>query len=460
MSTPRPAQTLPLSFIKGIEMAESTLEIVPVIREESSTLDWLGKYIKENPISTSSALLTLFGLGAIYAYQFHIEYFPMFDLTALASVVFGAALVGLVLLTVLALLLFIPALQIGNMAFGENADGKGEMRLAQYIGVSILAFIIWVAYIWTAAEFSLPPWTVFIVFGLVFAGTLLAKMAFPGPAVQSQSGWRLTMVAMRKRWGEKKWDMLASTGAIAFVGFLQFLPINVFFILLRDSPAHQKEIDMGALFIQAAVASAIIQAASAFLVHAWFNPRATRALRPVALLVALVAPLLIPVVAGNPALLWMRVAQVTKLGSYHVNEMIVKRNVCGMLALNGPAYCVPAGAEYARICHVHVLSGLGTQTYLMLHKPPPQGRNGRVDRVLIPSADIVSQVINVDAKFNHIDSVERYLLKHPARCESDASTASPTKPAAPVASKTTPPVTANPTLPPRPTVPAPPTPVM
>lgn len=439
-------------------MAESASEIVPVIPKEASALNRIGKYIAENPISALSALITLFGLGAIYAYLFHIEYFPMFDLTALASVVFGAALVGLVLLTVLSLLLFIPALQIGNMAFGESADGKGERRLAQYIGVAILAFVIWVAYIWIVVEYELPAWTVLVVFGLFFVGTLFAKVVFREPAALGRPSRWPTLVEMKKRWRDKKWDMLASTAAIAFVGFLQFLPINVFFMMLHDSPAHQEEIDMFTLIGQAALVSLIIQAASAFLVHAWFNPRATKSLRPVALLVAFVAPMLIPVVTGNPALLWMRVAQVTKLGNYHVNEMMVKKNVCAMLALEGAADCVSVGAESACICHVHVLSGLGTQTYLMLHKPPVAGQRARVARVLIPSADIVSQVINVNAKFNHIDSVERYLFKNPARCELNASSAAPAKPAAPVAPKAAPPAPAKPAAALAPIVPAPPSP--
>jgi hypothetical protein len=48
-------------------------------REPNSGGHWLLEYIKKNPIQSGLSIATLYGVLAIFAYHFHIDYFPSFD---------------------------------------------------------------------------------------------------------------------------------------------------------------------------------------------------------------------------------------------------------------------------------------------------------------------------------------------------------------------------------------------
>jgi len=396
----------------------STLRKNRLPKKPADSFDWGIKYVKENPIKSLSALTTSFGLATIYAYHFHIEYFPVFDVAALASVVFGAAFVGLILIAALTVALFAPAMQIGALIFDSNRAADSDSKFPQYMIFAFFAFIAWMLYILLASAFDLPTWTVFGVFGVLFLTNVLHKKIFSQASTiriwEERKHWRSLFIAWRVAHGKR----LSNSAKLSWIGLLQIAPLSVFFFMLAKAPGNQGDtIDYFRILHETAMAGLIIHGASAFLIHAWFNPRATPALRLPSVLCSLAVPFVVSFFSGNPSLLWMGVAQATKFGNYHVAEMTVKKNVCAVLSLQDSGNCVPLdGGETFRICRIHVLSGIGVQTYVMLNSESEKASVKQLRSVLVPSSDILSQSIDTGAKFSHLDAVQHFLLKNPARC--------------------------------------------
>jgi hypothetical protein len=69
---------------------------------------WTISYAKSNPIKVGSTMATVYGLTIIFGYHVHIEYFPVFDLRSLASLIFAAAYTAILVLVALSVGLFVP----------------------------------------------------------------------------------------------------------------------------------------------------------------------------------------------------------------------------------------------------------------------------------------------------------------------------------------------------------------
>jgi hypothetical protein len=126
---------------KGAVMKEKALKKWKITAPEPKE-HWASTYFKKNPFRCVTAGLTGFGLIIIFAYHFHIEYAPSFDINSLASTVFLAAFVGLCFLAMCSVCVFSPVYFIGVYAFDNKQANAGvDHRLAIAFVLSGIAFL-------------------------------------------------------------------------------------------------------------------------------------------------------------------------------------------------------------------------------------------------------------------------------------------------------------------------------
>jgi len=391
-------------------------------RQTTSMLDRAAKFATENPIVTGSALATFFGLCSIYAYHFHIEFFPVFDLQVLASVVFGAAFVGAVLLLLFCLILIIPTVQIGGTLYSQGTTEAGLKWAGKYTVLSGISFIFLFLYILIAVKFDLPPWALLAALGGLCVLCVLLTVMTTLP-------YRLIKQSPGRRWAElKTWfrqsRAFTVAGVLVFSAVIQFLPVAYFFNILASAPGNLgTDVDYVRLIPQGIFVGICILGINLLSVHAWFNPNAPGQLRPLSAILVLFAPTLVSFIGENPGFLWARVAYVTKSGNYHANELSVTAKACSILASSGNAVCQPTGAEVFKVCHVHILSGLGVQSYVLLNDAEKKSTEARFRFVELPSPEILGREIETKERFNNLESAKNYLMKHPSRCTASAQDA-------------------------------------
>jgi outer membrane protein OmpA-like peptidoglycan-associated protein len=375
---------------------------------------WLLAYIKKNPFQSGAALATLYGVLVIFAYHFHIEYFPSFDLKSLASTVFAAAYTALCTLFVFSLSLFAPAYVIGTWGLDEqlgNEQKHGKTLQMQIFECFFLAFIIFlsicgvffvivdqglsswyllfalpvVTILWIVVAYFLKKWLARAgqagqssceeketegpdgdaAIALVRESTAEAAvvLAKSDPAVEHEAG-------KQRRAGLLTWSRVSFIFMMTCVAAMELLSMVILFNMLRDSPyAENTDDGLANLFGGLAWSGLILHAIGGYLVSAWRIPNLNPKHRLFSCITAFAAPVVVSLFLNNPALFFVLTAMTTKYGNFRAGEMTVTNTACRIIENGGEKLCVQQGDGMNKLCNVHVLSRIGTESYLLVSYP-------------------------------------------------------------------------------------------
>lgn len=348
---------------------------------------WLLAYIKKNPFQSGAALATLYGVLVIFAYHFHIEYFPSFDLKSLASTVFAAAYTALFTLVVFSLSLFAPAYVIATWGLDKQLDDaqkNGKALQNRIVECFFLAFIIFLTIcgiFFVVVDNDLPEWWMLIALPLVttvwsVVGYFLKKLARAGKAGQSSHEGEKTGVPA----GLLTWPRVSFIFMMTCVATMELLSMAILFNMLRDSPYAENADDrLADLFVSLAWSGMILHLIGGYLVSAWRIPNFNPTHRLLSCIAALAAPVAASLFMGNPVLFFALTAMTTKYGNFRAAEMTVTNTACQIIENGGEKLCVKQGDGMNKLCNVHVLSRIGTESYLLVSYPgkKPSGAKAR-----------------------------------------------------------------------------------
>jgi outer membrane protein OmpA-like peptidoglycan-associated protein len=402
---------------------------------------WLLAYIKKNPFQSGVSLATLYGVLVIFAYHFHIEYFPSFDLKSLASTVFAAAYTALFFLVVFSLSLFAPAYVIGSWGLEEQAEKAEDeyalqRRIIESFAVAFVIFLIVCIVFLIVAINNLTEW---ILLGLPIAtsicvavvawfikpegalsekesdrghetpradSTIALNKDIPDPApVHPPTGKSGEFWPALRTHIEKRKSFILT---MCFVALMEALSMIIVLYMMYDTPeAKAKDLTWG-VFFKLALSGAILHFIGAYLVSAWRNPAMKPAHRGFSLAAALAAPVFVASVIGTPVLFFALTAMTTKYGNFHVAEMTLTNTGCRIVENGGEHLCVKQSDGTNKLCNVHVMSRIGTETYLLVSSPGK--KKAAVDAkdpakwvlsVYVPSKEILGSW--ADAPERHFD---------------------------------------------------------
>jgi outer membrane protein OmpA-like peptidoglycan-associated protein len=371
---------------------------------------WLVAYIKKNPFQSGVSLATLYGVLVIFAYHFHIEFFPSFDLKSLASTIFAAAYTALVFLVVFSLGLFAPAYVIGSWVLDEPVAETAkdhhtvQRRIIECFSVAFGIFLIVCFVFLLVAKYNASSWYVLLSLPIAAIICILGPGGLRWLGRWVKSKWHREKGKITKDNGDgqhgsgitldkdlenpvpaphatgavekpaaQPWKRIWFIFMMSFVAFMELLSMIILLYMLYDSPeAKAKSIewnDISTLFRELALSGVILHLIGAYLVSAWRNPAMMTAHRGLSLAAVLAAPVFVSTVFGNPVLFFALTAMTTKYGNFRAAEMTLTNTGCRIVENGGEHLCVKQSDGTNKLCNVHVMSRIGTETYLLVSYP-------------------------------------------------------------------------------------------
>lgn len=379
---------------------------------------WAADYFKKNPLRSVTAGLTTFGLTAIFAYHFHIEYAPNFDIKSLASTIFLAAFVGLCFFAACSVCIFYPVYFIGTYALsGEQAEAKIDHRIISAFILSGLAFLAFFSLIVVAAEFDVGPQAALLLPLAFTLSYLLLKKVFSKVQTlfhaaylqHKPARWRDWSFSAAKAligqatsiWYRENTDALKLAAFMVLIFILQMLPIQIYFIVMRDAPSlNESKIDWWRLYQQLFMICVTLQAGGLYLVKAWHRSRLPQRHKLYSVVVILLAPFMITFLGGNPAFFPCSLAYTLKIGNFAATEITLTATGCDVVASKGATVC-----EQNKIYGAYVMSRIGTEIYLKMRSPDGKSPVS----VYIPAKDVSGMKVDETKRFFNKQSIEKFL---------------------------------------------------
>lgn len=365
--------------------------------------------------------LTAVSIVALFSYFFHIDYFPLFDLQAASSYLFAVTWVLAVLLIFTALTLLVPFVIIGT-ALKTRKTPRGERRLTATI-------VVWMGFgmlslIGLSAGVLLTIWLKWnLLWGLLMAlvfSLLLCALCTHLYVKKIKKKYSSSIVALWNKKAVRKL-FISQLGIAALSGFLQLAPLYV--LLLMFSRASGLAEDDYLAFLAVSVQCALFIALVAGMVlHVTFIPR-YRKRWWIALCLSLMLPLALNGLSHATGMLPMTMAQLTKIGNFRAEKLILSSKACGSIAPILGMDCDEKTSSSIQLCNVHIMSRIGPETYLRI-ADRNAGKNGKypIHRIFLPTAEITSMQVNFEIKTLRLDLIDDDLGGRSSACDATLTT--------------------------------------
>ncbi|MYN42004.1 OmpA family protein [Duganella sp. FT109W] len=365
--------------------------------------------------------LTAVGVASLFSYFFYIDYFPLFDLQAASSYLFSVVWVLAVLLILLALILIVPNIVIG-MALEPSKSIRSERRLTAtiivWMGFGMLSLIGWSAGILLVTWLTWKP-ILGLLIGLAVNTLLCAVRTFY--CVKKIKKKHSSSVA--RLWNIKKLrSLLASQlGIAALSGALQLMPLWALLLVFSRASemAQDSYMDFFAILTQSAMFTAFVGGA---VLYVAFIPR-RRKFWWVALFLILVLPLFLSIVVRATGMLPMTMAQLTKIGNFRAEKLVLSPKACGSIAPIFGIDCDEKTSPPIQLCNVHIMSRVGPETYLRI-ADRKAGTDGKypIHRIFLPTSDITSMEVNFEIKNRRLNLIDDDLAGRSSVCDATLTT--------------------------------------
>jgi outer membrane protein OmpA-like peptidoglycan-associated protein len=400
--------------------------------------NWLIEHLKGNIISSLSILVMMFGLCTIYAYHFHIEYFPLIGIDSFTSIIFATTYVGILLLLGFGAVLFAPNIFIGFVWQAANKKNnrpkpQRQLHLLALLGTSLLSFTFWTVLFFIYGQFYTPvvniPYAAFWICILsLFLGRLiwLRKKGLAKPARE----WRATLEDATNF----SWPYIVTLP-------LQLFPISMLLQIIRDN-SYLTSIKPDYISVGLSVfnSSILLLLCAGCFIITWFGKRASKLEKGSALVAMLFFPLVGSFFLGNVSFFPATIARLTKVGNFYANEITLSGAGCAALAKKGVLSCPAEGDEPFKLCGAWVMSRFGSETYIKVNfgqkgDQPGQAANKgaknapqktsttandiKLENIYLPSATILGMKVDTSVTASNITKIDDYLKQHVSICPAE-----------------------------------------
>ncbi len=391
---------------------------------------WLVRYFKENPLKVVTSLATMCGLLCIFSYHFHIDYFPSFDLASLGGIIFAVAYAGVLLTFLFSTVLFFPSYFIWA---ADQIEGDNVKRRWAVIEKFILAFAGYL--VLCIAIFCMGYWEwdgrwFFLIFIPIFFVSWGYKRLRLLKEQRSNTKKKLPTASSSEpvfdsSWGRfwmKNKRSLLFSGSVTVVCLAQFFPIYLLLLVLQRSPlAEEREVAWEAVAKGVFFSGFFIQIIGCYLVLSWTEQRWHPKHRLIALIFAVIFPIFCSALLGNPSFFFSSIAFDTKIGNFRAQEIVLSESGCNALIDQGASLCDTSFSKRG-ICNVHIMSRIGSETFMKISVTPKQShlskgrRSFQVLDIYLPSKEIVAIKLDQSRRYFNRRSVDVSLTKESSSC--------------------------------------------
>jgi outer membrane protein OmpA-like peptidoglycan-associated protein len=404
-------------------------------REPNSGGHWLLEYIKKNPIQSGLSIATLYGVLAIFAYHFHIDYFPSFDIKSLASIVLAAAYTTLLTLMAFSFCLITPCYFIGAFAIDEKIK-KDKQKLTKQIATSVIAgyfafLLLCISFLVIVDHQFSAVWLLLTIPILLGALVMRPVLQSVKAAANEDAAGKFNRAKLWRELGSRGGQWLDLAKVVSGTVFSECFTMLIIFWLLRDSPlAEGKDIQWLKLINFICISGAILHSVMFYVLMAWCNPAGASQHRLYSVALALATPIVMSFFAGNIGFFFSLTAMTTKIGNFRAAELSLSNTACQIVANSGGGICVKLNDGSNKLCNVHVMSRLGTETYLLVSYPHAKVPNAAVTQkhnespprpewvrdIYIPSKEILG--LKLDPSWRHFtkQAVETAIAGETSQC--------------------------------------------
>jgi outer membrane protein OmpA-like peptidoglycan-associated protein len=409
---------------------------------------WAVAYAKANPLKVGTSAATLYGLIIIFGYHSYIEYDSAFDIHSLASLIFAAAYVGLLVLVGLSIGLFAPTYFIGAFCIDDQSRRTSNGVHRRIATCFFIAFAAFEGLFAIAALFGDKEWAPLLIIAAPIGVYLLyAFFSAPWPHlaqafrsrldVARDSAWWITWTCRRMREvvrnAPASYKLNLKLGAsMAVACVVEVIALEAFLILTRDSPSMQKNTLDWEIMRIVLMAGMYIQIVGGYLVNAWCNPTTHRKHRVFSTVAALFVPIFAPLLVGVATPVFSLTSMLTKTGNFRAAEMTLNDEGCSVAAGLNRALCVKTRDGTNKLCNVHIMSRIGSETYVLVTYPAPATteQNGvrkaqhgakidpaTVQPLYIPSKDILGIKPDLSVRAFTNEEIRKNLVMTSSICE-------------------------------------------
>jgi len=407
-------------------MKSRTNAVKPVRRRTNE--HWMKKYAKENPLKLGWLSLLGWGTLSLFSYFQYIDYFPNFDLQAAANVLLSLAYIAIIVSTIFAVIMITPAfgiLMAQRAAKPIAKPGHFGGQLAEWALFLLLSLCLLILLVmaysykdWNIGYASLNYFSCALLLFSLRAKHVPHKFQ-PKPVPEQHS----TRPQRQKKW---KKLLLQYRGnrlfAYMFVALLQMIPCMVFLLTLGRA-SDFKEDDYPGLTMAAMQYAILLAAASCLVVYVFKkNRKYWYALFPLALLLPLAASMCLHAAGMLP----MMVAQRTKIGNFYADHITIAAKSCSSVAAALGRDCDAAQSLPVHLCNVHIMSRIGSETYIRLSsfEAGAKGLHATIP-LLLPSADINTIQVDFKKKLFSVELIDDNLSKNNSVCATPAPSPRP-----------------------------------
>ncbi|MEN9865180.1 MAG: hypothetical protein RL748_770 [Pseudomonadota bacterium] len=400
--------------------------------QQTSDDNWLFAHLKNNFLASLSTVVMVFGLCTIYAYHFHIEYFPQIGIESFTSIIFASTYVGTLLLMGFGAVLFMPSLFIGGI--WQEANKKSQRTPPQQIhhlgnlhGASLLSFLTWCLFLFLydqcAISFGYGSFSALLLWILsLLLRRLRTNRQLPTPL----KGWEFRLDAA----------MFIATYLLGLV--LQAFPFFMLAIIIHDTIYLATPTpDYVALTMSLLFCDILLLVLGGYFVFVWFGNPASCLKKAGTLLTMLLFPLVISFFLGNVSFFPATIARVTKVGNFYASEITLSGAGCTVLAKQGVLSCPDKAEEPFKLCGAYVMSRFGSETYIKVNfspaakaaaKPAAKGSIAssqaatkaeaaiKLENVYLPTAAILGMKVDTSVRNSNITKIDDHLNKHVSIC--------------------------------------------
>jgi outer membrane protein OmpA-like peptidoglycan-associated protein len=360
-------------------------------------------------------------LVALFSYFLHIDYFPLFDLQAASSYLFAVTLVLALLLIVLTFTLLVPYAIIGTvLKTGKTA--RGERKLAEtivlWMGFGMLSLIGLSAGVLLTVRMKWAfHWGLLIA--LIFS-LLLCAIRTHLYVKKIKKKYNNSLLGL---WKKKVVRQLfvRQMGIAIICSLLQLAPMSIL-LLMFSRASGLAEDDFLAFLGVSAQCALYIAIVTGVVLHVVFIPRhRNRWWIAVCMMCAL--PLMLAFFSKATGMLPMTMAQITKIGNFRAEKLILSPKACGSLGPILGLDCDEKTAAPIQLCNVHIMSRIGPETYLRIaERNPGDDQKYRVRRIFLPTAEITAIQANFEIKNLRLDLIDEDLGGRSSACDTDLTT--------------------------------------
>lgn len=384
--------------------------------------NWFKKYLKENPLKVGWAILLAIGLMLLFSYFLHIEYFPNFDLQTAGNLLLSLTYMGVIYSICFSFLLLVPNLFVSllirrNPLEIDSRKFKSDILLwGFYCVINLVAlFAIVLTYVYFGWDVAYGLAFYLGVLVLLSALSVRFRQRHYKPNIHDENATpqrKSQLLKLRKLVLKHQWIRF---GGIILTGLLQIFPLLVLSLVLSKASALKDDDYAG--YMRAAISCALQLNLAGGAILYIFMHRKSRRYWYVGVIIFFLLPLTLNFFSNAAGMFPMLLAQTTKIGNFRAERMIISSKSCSIITSAIGIKCDQKQVASIELCNVHVMSRVGSETYLRVatNQVTKPGHHVVVP-LLLSSADITGMQIDFNNKSYRLDKIDEEVGKSSSEC--------------------------------------------